>query len=97
MVLMLVGFWGWNPAEAHENEIWKDAEKHVSHGTHRCGMGYILAYTGEQTWQPYLMAGHMHMTDEAMPTPSCKLFFNWLDAQDTSINEDYINEDYDRD
>ena len=77
-----------NPARAHESGVWTDAEGFSSHGTSRCGMGYVLAYTGEQTWQPYLYAaGHWHRTLGVMPTPSCMLFFKQLEKENTDGND----------
>jgi hypothetical protein len=84
LIVILLLFVLSSPARAHDDGIWKDADTYKSEGSGRCGMGYVLSYTGEQTWQPYLYAGHWHMTEWVMPTPNCKLFFIKLEGEDNN-------------
>jgi len=84
-ILMLMAF-ELRMARAHENQVWIDAERFYAEGQKQCGMSYILAYTGNQTWQPYLMAinkegyRHWHKTPWEQDTPSCKKMFQQLMA-----------------
>jgi hypothetical protein len=71
-------------AWGHETEIWHDANKYLMDGAggqSPCGMGYILAHQANGRWQPYLIAGHWHVTTWDMPTASCDAFFDRMNEE----------------
>jgi hypothetical protein len=89
-LLILMFVWS-NPAKAHENEIWKDANKYLMSGTGgqvNCGMGYKLAHQANGRWQPYLYAGHWHVTEWMVVSSNCESFMRILQTEETEETEE---------